>query len=442
MNEPLLAPPTRVAGGRISVRWRHLPATRILRSLALLACLATAAPRVDADEVASILRELRSAPHDKALLARLKAAIPSVTNRSDRCLPGVVYCLGCLAVGDEAEGLAVRAQAAGAFAGATPMELLHDGNVMEPCGLCGSGDAVVDCASCRGTGRCPKCRGSVRRGDGVSQMDCLTCLGSGACRTCGGAGATVQRCARCGGTGLVVSRSKCDAAYRTLLLSGIPDDTPTPKTRDVARAPDLPPDDPSEVARRFLRRTAANAVYVAAPTKDTDKVDAPRTGEPEAQKSSEYERARATRGGRGSAAAEIQGGDTEGGRQVAADRDAERQGNQALQRQTAAYQDHKEKARRLVVAYATVRCHLAAEKATVGTLIARAEQGDFHAFQQANQHMETARMLAAQDAELTDAFVQLSRADPTTFLAVIAEIASDSSLPEAVRNYCGSPRRR
>ena len=181
----------------------------------------------------TVIAALKEKPDDPALLAQLKALIPTMTNRADRCLSGVLYCLGCLTKGNTAEGLPARGQLIKAYPSTPMLNVLADDNITEPCSKCTAGKIAMVCTKCHGNGKCPNCHGNP-----ASQMTdfygrplrCLTCGGTGNCRDCRGTGKIIQNCMACGGRGIVLSQSKCRKAYLYLLKDA---DTPVVETAPI-----------------------------------------------------------------------------------------------------------------------------------------------------------------------------------------------------------------
>jgi len=174
----------------------------------------------DTNPVTSAIATLRDNPSDKALLTKLKTSLVSLTNRDERCAPGMLYCLGCLTVGDISEGMRVREQLLKAYPNNPQVAELSDSSITEPCTHCVAGKTFIACAKCNGTGICPLCNGSGQstvQGFHGQAMRCVSCDGTGKCPECGGAGKIQCICSVCGGRGTVLSQLKCQQAYIRLL---------------------------------------------------------------------------------------------------------------------------------------------------------------------------------------------------------------------------------
>jgi hypothetical protein len=81
------------------------------------------------------------------------------------------------------------------------------------CGTCnGEGQVELDCAVCKGTGKCVKCGGTGERDStiGKGSVHCTTCRGTGECPECGGAGSTVSACKVCRGRGKLLQKQYCE----------------------------------------------------------------------------------------------------------------------------------------------------------------------------------------------------------------------------------------
>lgn len=188
-------------------------------SLLLLLRCVPAACADDTNPTTAAIAALRNNPDDKALLAKLKTSLTSLTNLEERCAPGVLYCMGCLSAGAILEGQTIRTQLLKAYPGNLQMIDLADSNITEPCSKCIAGKTAIACAHCNGTGRCPTCngKGHIAAAGFHSPPQCLGCGGTGKCHDCGGTGRVQGICSACGGHGTVLSQTKCQQAYLRLL---------------------------------------------------------------------------------------------------------------------------------------------------------------------------------------------------------------------------------
>lgn len=167
-----------------------------------------------------ILKALRDKPNDKAQLQKLKGALTDIKDQGEKCRCGVIYCLGMLANGDLAEGMAVRAKIAKAYPSDPLLAELSDVNICEPCQGCVSGKAEAECKNCSATGTCAVCGGGgLSKGKGMDGkvLPCAACRGGRKCAACAGTGKVTQPCKACGGKGQMPSKEKCTEIYLRLL---------------------------------------------------------------------------------------------------------------------------------------------------------------------------------------------------------------------------------
>jgi len=161
-------------------------------------------------------------PVDRSLLASLHDSLRTLAGDDAACCRyGVVYYLGCLYAGDVPAARRIR-PALQRFEGLPEMELLKPGAIGSPCKVCKEGKEEVDCATCHGTGRCPRCRGrgtmSVPGFDNKRQdRPCPTCQGLRDCRDCSAKGKIPRTCSACGGSGERIDGPKLKMAYLRLL---------------------------------------------------------------------------------------------------------------------------------------------------------------------------------------------------------------------------------
>ncbi|MFZ4395838.1 MAG: hypothetical protein ACOYOU_09465, partial [Kiritimatiellia bacterium] len=249
----------------------------------LLLSAGTPACAAVTNQASAILVALSSRPGDKTLLAQLKASLPTLTHRADRCRPGVVYCLGCLSLGDTTEGLAVRDQILKAFPLDPLSKLLTDDNITETCPQCTGGRTEADCPKCHGGGTCSMCDGagsSKVPGFDKKTIACVTCKGTGKCRECAGSCKTQQYCRACKGRGMVASAKKCNEAYLALLQPALDAASQPASAPEVAATEpnvfDPPAARPTETAseppppRAFSRADAVKRYREAADKGDAD----------------------------------------------------------------------------------------------------------------------------------------------------------------------------
>lgn len=69
--------------------------------------LLIARPSIATPETDALCKQLAETPGDTALLTKLKAAIPAVTDVDQKAKLSVIYCLGCLYTGNNKEASAV-----------------------------------------------------------------------------------------------------------------------------------------------------------------------------------------------------------------------------------------------------------------------------------------------------------------------------------------------
>ncbi len=205
--------------------------------------------RADTNPVAMVIAALNTAPYNPPLLARLKASLATLPSREDRCAPGVIYCLGCLASGQTAEGTTTRGQILKAYAGNPAIDALADERIADPCPRCDRGGIGGPCAECRRSdpGTCAACGGTGVRSSnlgGTTAMTvkriapdpvCKACRGTGRCPACGGRGTITTRCRACAGVGAQVSRAKCQVAYLQLLRAYAPPASTPPASVEQER---------------------------------------------------------------------------------------------------------------------------------------------------------------------------------------------------------------
>jgi len=87
----------------------------------------------ETNQIAAVIAALKTSPYSPSLLANLKISLATLENRGDRCAPGVIYCLGCLANGQTAEGTTTRDQILKAFGGDPSVDAVADENITDPC---------------------------------------------------------------------------------------------------------------------------------------------------------------------------------------------------------------------------------------------------------------------------------------------------------------------
>ncbi len=91
-------------------------------------------------------------------------------------------------------------------------DLLEIADYLNACDACdGAGRVERDCATCEGSGECPRCGGEGERAadfEGGRSIHCTTCRGLGKCSACGGDGAKTVRCSTCEGKGRIFEKER------------------------------------------------------------------------------------------------------------------------------------------------------------------------------------------------------------------------------------------
>jgi hypothetical protein len=80
------------------------------------------------------------------------------------------------------------------------------------CDAChGEGRVEVECKTCNGTGKCPKCEGTGERDSalGKGSVHCTACRGTGKCPDCDGVGSFSSVCRVCRGRGKLLQKQYC-----------------------------------------------------------------------------------------------------------------------------------------------------------------------------------------------------------------------------------------
>lgn len=183
-------------------------------------------PSEPAPAIGAALAQLRKAPRDPLLLARLRAALAAAPARDDQTALGLaVFALGSLWLERVADAEAARQALLRRFPDTAEARTLEDWDgLFRPCGWChGTGIRGGEiCARCNGTGKCPVCGGAGRVAlMGRRQAPCSACNGSGKCSACGGKGREEGPCPRCGGTGRVPLPERAFRLYRAVLKAEV-----------------------------------------------------------------------------------------------------------------------------------------------------------------------------------------------------------------------------
>ena len=214
----------------------------------------------------AILAGLRDQPMNPVLLREVKAAIPGIPDKSQRCQLGVLYALGCLASGNSDEGLAMRTRLIKFFPHDELLQELTNDRISTPCTACQNGRILDPCLHCSGTGRCPRCKGTgiqTLAGVGDSRkVKCMYCTDDpGKCKVCGGSRGDFKTCPTCSGTSLVGSAAKAQILYLRLLHAmAPPKDGRAPVTIIVTAAPPVEvKEDPETVNKEWVARSLAAA---------------------------------------------------------------------------------------------------------------------------------------------------------------------------------------